>query len=163
VDITVNIQSPTWIEFDTVEYYVNTTTTRVTRTNQHTGFGPPINVNRYTVTPDYVQTAPADFTINTVPVPGTTSSRFEASTTLSLTGLTQDIWVVVLVKGTDGISHPLFPVLPNSLNPSTNHTLADLTDGNLNEDGILALAFTNPLFVDVDGGGWTPPGVQIAP
>jgi hypothetical protein len=25
------------------------------------------------------------------------------------------------------------------------------------------MAITNPLFVDVDGGGWTAPGLQIAP
>ena len=163
VDVHVDIQSPTWIDFDRVEYYVNTTTTRVPKPNQKTGFGPPITVNRYTITPDFVQTAPADFTINTVPVAGTSSSRFEASTTLNLMALTRDIWVVVLVKGSDGTSRPLFPVLPENLKQSTNMTLADLTDGNQGEDGITALAFTNPLFVDVDGGGWSAPGVQVAP
>ena len=163
VDITVDIQSPTWVEFNRVEYYINTTTTRVTATNQHTGFGPNISVNRYTVTPDYVQTAPTDFTINSVLAPGTTSNRLEASTTLSLTGLTEDIWVVVVVKGTDGVSKPLFPMLPNDLQQSSNTTLANLTDGNLGENGITALAFTNPLFVDVNGGGWSPPGVKVTP
>jgi hypothetical protein len=54
-------------------------------------------------------------------------------------------------------------VLPNNLKTSTNTTLMQLTDGNLGEDGIMALAYTNPLFVDVDGGGWTPPGVQYTP
>jgi hypothetical protein len=68
-----------------------------------------------------------------------------------------------MVKGTDGVSRPLFPVLPNNLKTSTNTTLAQLTDGNLGEDGIMALAYTNPLFVDVDGGGWSPPGVLVAP
>jgi len=82
---------------------------------------------------------------------------------LSLTGLTDDIYVVVMVKGTDGVSKPLFPVLPNNLKTSTNTTLMQLTDGNLGEDGIMALAYTNPLFVDVDGGGWSPPGVLVAP
>jgi hypothetical protein len=161
VDITVDIQSPTWIEFDKVEYYVNSTTTR-TMSNKETGNG-PVSVKRYSITPDYVQNAPADFTVTTVPVAGTSSSRFEATTTLSLTGLTDDIWVVVMVKGTDGISRPLYPVMPNSLKTNTNTTLAQLTDGNLNEDGTTALAFTNPLFIDVDGGGWTAPGVQINP
>jgi hypothetical protein len=77
--------------------------------------------------------------------------------------LTDDIWVVVLVKGTDGVSKPLFPVLPNDLQQSSNTTLANLTDGNLGENGITALAFTNPLFVDVNGGGWSPPGVKVTP
>jgi hypothetical protein len=162
VNITVDIQSPTWAEFDRVEYYINTTTTRTTLLNKQTGAG-AINVNRYSLTPDAVQTAGVDFTVNTVPVAGTSSSRLEATTTLSLTGLTDDIYVVVMVKGTDGVSKPLFPVLPNNLKTSTNTTLAQLTDGNLGEDGIMALAYTNPLFVDVDGGGWSPPGVQVAP
>jgi len=70
----------------------------------------------------------------------------------------------VLVRGTDGVSHPLFPVLPNSLKTSTNGTLAQLVDGNLGEDGILALAFTNPLYIDGnDDGMWTPPGVMLTP
>jgi hypothetical protein len=160
-DITVTVQSPTWAQFDTIEFYVNSTTTR-TMSNKETGNG-PVSVKRYAITPDFVQAAPADFTVNTVPVAGTSSSRLEATTTLSLTGLTQDAWVVVMVKGTDGVSRPLYPVLPNSLKTTGNTTLAQLTDGNLGEDGITALAFTNPLFIDVDGGGWSPPGVLVNP
>jgi hypothetical protein len=173
VDITVDIQSPTWVEFDRVEFYINTTTTRVVKMNQETGAG-LINVNRYTITPDVVQTAPGDFTVTSVPVAGTSSSRLEATATLALAGLTEDIYVVVMVKGTDGVSKPLFPVLPNDLKrcttvaqncavPDFNTTLASLTDGNLGELGITALAFTNPLFIDADGiGGWSPPGVQLS-
>jgi hypothetical protein len=174
VDITVDIQSPTWVQFDRVEYYINTTTTRVVLMDQQVGFGPPLDINRYTITPDHVQTAPADFSVDPVPVAGTSSDRLEATTTLSLTGLTEDIWVVVMVKGTNGVSEPLYPVLPNNLKmcstvqqncavPNFNTTLPELTDGNLGELGITALAFTNPLFVDVDGGGWDPPGVQVNP
>jgi hypothetical protein len=162
VDVTVQIQSPLWAEFDRVEYYVNSTTTK-TIVTKNSGAG-NVMVRRYSITPDFVQTAPADFTVAPVVVdpmvPG--ASRLEATTTLALTGLTEDIWVVVLVKGTDGVSRPLFPVEPNSLKTSTNTTLANLTDGNLGEDGLTALAFTNPLFVDVDGGGWTAPGVQVS-
>ncbi|HSP99402.1 MAG TPA: CehA/McbA family metallohydrolase [Candidatus Dormibacteraeota bacterium] len=158
VTINVDIQSPTWAEFDKVEYYINPITTRVTKTNQQTGAG-AISVNRYKITPTTTQT------VSPVPVAviGTSSSRLEASTSLTLTGLMQDIWVVVMVKGTDGVSRPLYPVIGNSLKTTTNTSLAQLTDGNLGEDGIEALAFTNPLFIDVDGGGWTPPGVLVAP
>ncbi len=163
VDIDVDIKSPIWAEFDRVEYYVNTTTTKHTATKQ-SGAG-LVTVTTYAITPDYVQNAGTDFTVTTVDVdpliPG--AQRLEASTTLSLSGLTEDIWVVVLVRGTDGVSRPLFPVVPNSLKASTNTALADLIDGNLGEDGMTALAFTNPLFVDVDGGGWSPPGVKVSP
>jgi hypothetical protein len=155
-DVTVQIQSPLWAKFDRVEYYVNSTTTK-SIVNKNSGAG-TVAVRRYSITPDFVQNAPADFTVNSVVVDPMVvgASRWEATTTLNLTGLTQDVWVVVLVRGTDGVSEPLFPILPNSLKTATNTTLANLTDGNLGEDGMTALAFTNPIFVDVDGGGWTP-------
>jgi hypothetical protein len=162
VDVTVDVQSPIWAQFDRVEYYVNSTTTKsVTMRESGAGLVP---VTRYSITPDHVQTAPADFTVTSFDVhpsvPG--AERLEATTTLSLTGLTEDVWIVVMVKGTDGVSEPLFPVIPNSLLVTGNDTLADLTDGNLGENGVTAHAFSNPIFVDVDGGGWTPPGVQVS-
>jgi hypothetical protein len=61
--------------------------------------------------------------------------------------------VVVTVKGTDGISPPLWPMNPQDLDRETNQTLADLTDGNLGEGGQPAFAFTNPIYLDVDGNG----------
>lgn len=169
VDITVDVQSPTWAPFDKIEFYVNSTTTQSTQLNVQSGAG-IINVNRYAINPDHVHTAGVDFTVATVPAPGTSSDRLEASTTLSLSGLSDDIWVVVMVSGSDGVSAPLFPVVPNSIfddsddNPIPNKTLADLIDGNLGEAGITARAFTNPVYVDADGvPGWQAPGVQIAP
>lgn len=161
VDIEVEVQSPEWAEFDRIEFYVNSTTTR-SMSNVQSGAG-LVSVKRYAITPDHVLTAPADFVVNTVPVAGTGSNRLEATATLSLTGLTEDVWVVVMVKGTDGVSRPLYPVLPTNIRVNTNPSLAALIDGNLGEDGITTLAFTNPLFVDVDGGGWTAPGLQINP
>jgi hypothetical protein len=187
VDIQVDIQSPIWAEFDRVEYYINTTTTKHTVMKLTTAGTVPV-VN-YTITPDYVQTKDSDFTVSTVvdnmSIPG--ASHLAASTTLHLDDLDNDIWVVVLVRGTDGVSKPLFPIVPNSMlakacsndpcracktnadcaSPGTctvsNQTVGELTDGNLNQCGMTALAFTNPLFVDVDGGGWTWPGVQVSP
>jgi hypothetical protein len=67
-----------------------------------------------------------------------------------------------MARGSDGISEPLFPVLPASLSENSNKTLADLIDGNLGEEGTPAFAFTNPVFIDVDGDGWTAPGVANA-
>jgi hypothetical protein len=163
VSVTVDIQSPTWAPFDTVEFYVNTTTTQNTTANVQTGAG-LVDVNRYSLNPDFVHVAGVDFTVASVPVAGTGSNRFEASTTLNLAGLTADAWVVVMVSGTDGVSEPLFPVVPNSISTGSNTTLADLIDGNLNESGITARAFTNPIFISADGvAGFQAPGVQIAP
>jgi hypothetical protein len=78
--------------------------------------------------------------------------------------LSQDTWFVVLVKGTDGVSRPMFPVYPSDLDAASNPTLPDLLDGNLGQGGTMALAATNALFADVDGNpGFDPPGVQLAP
>jgi hypothetical protein len=60
----------------------------------------------------------------------------------------------VVARGTDGVSHPLFPMQPQDLSTSGNATLAALTDNggaipwNLNEQGALALTYSNPLFFD---------------
>jgi hypothetical protein len=166
VDITVDIQSPEWARFNRVEYYINTQTTR-TMSNKQTGAG-VVSVKRYSITPDVVHNVSPSLQ----PAPGTSSDRWEFTDTLTLTGLIEDTWIVVMVKGTDGVSEPLFPMVPNSLktclNPPTcsmlvNQTLAELIDGNLGQDGMLALAFSNPLFVDVDGGGYTAPGLNVVP
>jgi hypothetical protein len=165
VDITVDIQSPAWAEFDRVEFYVNPVTIRSTSTEPVGGGFPAVVVPRYGVSPDFVHNDGVEFNVATVNVdpmvPG--ADRLEASTTLSLAGLSEDVWVVAIVRATDGVSRPLFPVVPNDIDQGTNTTLADLIDGNLGEDGAMALAIANPLFVDVDGGGWTPPGVQFIP
>jgi len=155
VDITIDIQSPTWAPFDTVEVYVNPFTTKRTIMDVASGAG-DVDVNRYELdTP----TATYSPTVNTVPVGG--SNRLEASVQHNIVGATEDLWVVVLVRGTDGVSEPLFPIVPNSLTQGSNTTVAQLTDGNLGENGITALAFTNPIRIDVDGGGWSAPGVQV--
>jgi hypothetical protein len=70
--VSVDIQSPTWAEFDTVEYYVNSETI-ATDPNERPGL-PPL----YRICPDYVQVAGVDFTVNTVPAGG--GDRLEATT-----------------------------------------------------------------------------------
>jgi len=172
VEVTVEIQSPVWAEFDTVEYYLNSTTIQSITTGIETGAG-TVDLPRYGISPDFVDTPTVSTVVVNPSVPG--GSRLVATSTLTLDGisepaLTEDTWIIVMVKGTDGVSKPLFPAIPNSLKTSTNSTLADLIDGNLGEDGTLALAFTNPLFVDVNDGGaggpdgdYDPPGVSYVP
>lgn len=159
VDVTVTVKSPLWAEFDQIQFLVN----NAPQPFDHDG--KPATRDRYRIIPDVVQNAGVDFTVTTVNdyplIPG--ASHLEATTTLNLTGLTNDVWIMAIVRGTDGVSRPLFPFYPNSLKTSSNTTLANLTDGNLGEDGMPAFAYTNPLYVDVDGGGWDPPGVMLTP
>ena len=143
--VTVDIQSPLWAQFDTVEYYINNVPAADDYDNDAST--PPF----YRVTPDVVQVAGVDFAVNTVndfpAIPG--AGHLEATTSITLNGLTEDTWVVVLVRGTDDVSEPIFPVVPNNISSGSNPTLADLIDGNLGESGVPATAFSNPLFIDV--------------
>ncbi len=145
--INVHVESPLWAEFDRVEFYVNTIPTIDDYDSDVST--PPF----YNVAPAVVQTAGTNFTVNTIndfpSIPG--AQHLEADTSLNLSGLTEDTWIVVLVRGSDNVSEPLFPVLPNNLSSSSNPTLADLIDGNLGESGVTAMAFTNPLFIDANG------------
>jgi hypothetical protein len=165
VTITLDIQSPTWAEFDKVQFFTNAkpqpfgaTTPPRYRALANNACSPASGCIE--------KVAGVDFTVNTVnvapSVPG--GDRLEATVVLNLTGLTQDTWVVALVRGTDGVSRPLFPIIPNSLKHAGNTTLADLTDGNVGEDGVVALAFTNPIYIDADDDDvFTPPGVMLTP
>jgi hypothetical protein len=145
----VNVQSPMWAEFDTLELFANAVPVQIPDMNLH-----DVEVPRYEAEPTLVLQAGSDFAVRTVVVDPAVSEarRLEADVAIPLT-VDEDTWVVVLVKGTDGVSHPIWPMNPQDLAEERNATLDDLTDGNLGEDGNLALAFSNPLFIDVDGNG----------
>jgi hypothetical protein len=119
-------------------------------------------VPRYAVAPLRTLVAGGDFDVRTeaVNLGGAAATRLEADVEIPLT-VTRDTWVVLLVKGTDGVSRPLWPLNPKDLDEDSNRDLDDLTDGNLGEGGNLALAFTNPLFVDVDGNGEFDPSHEL--
>jgi len=168
----VDIQSPTWAEYDRIEVYVNNVPSCVPSAVNFLGSSKPI----CTAAPNFVL-SPVK---STVPVNG--DFRLESSTTQPLT-ITQDTWVLVVVRGQDNVSKPLFPMNPQSIlpracsgnpcracgtgippcgifgtcgggaPPQTNLTTADLTDGNLNQCGVLTMAIANPLFVDFTGDG----------
>jgi hypothetical protein len=149
VTIRLNVQSPDWAEFDTIQVYSNTVPAPVDDEAPH-----GITVPSYRADPILVLEAGKDFEIRRVPVEanGVEATRLEADVEIPFP-VERDAWIVVLVRGTDGVSRPLWPMNPQDLDRESNQTLDDLTDGNLGEGGNTALAFTNPLFVDVDGNG----------
>ena len=144
VVLDVDVQAPLWAQFDTIRVYANASTIPSPTSAAPELFG---------ATPTMTLTAGTDFSITTTnvhpSVPG--GSRREAHLAIPFANLTQDTWFVVVVKGSDGVSRPMFPVHPADIAHGSNTTLANLTDGNLGESGVLALGFTNALYADVDG------------
>jgi hypothetical protein len=156
VRVTVNIASAEWAQVDSVDFYVN---------NQPELTTQPGQAARYGVCPDFTISRGDEGWSETEivvdeDIPG--ASRREIEVTLILPDVTTDSWLVAIAHGTDGISSPMFPVVPEDLDRVSNTSLEDLTDDNIGEGGVLAYAFTNPLFIDVNGDGWTPPGVANA-
>lgn len=157
VTVTLDIQGAAWAAVDSVDFYINNQPELTSAAGAAARYG--VCANRT------ISRGDAGWSETEVIVDGTIpgASRMEITVTLALTGLAEDTWLVAVVHGTDGTSAPMFPIVPEDLQQSSNTSLADLTDSNIGEEGILAYAFTNPLFVDVGGDGWTPPGVAVAP
>ena len=84
-------------------------------------------------------------------VPGVAASaRLEIA--IDVTDVDADMLLVARATGDTG----LFPIIPNAVDPTVPMTdLVDTLD--LAARGIPALAFTNAIFVDVDGNGWKGP------
>lgn len=144
VTLEIRAQAPLWAPYDTIEVYANAPTV-VTGTRN----GTPV---LYAGTPDRVLHAGTDFAVQTVNAAPSVAGGQRLETTLAIPypGLSQDTWFVVVVKGSDGVSRPMFPVHPRDLRASGNTTLAQLLDGNVGESGTLALGYTNALYADVD-------------
>ena len=150
--LVIDIQSPLWAEYDRIEIYQNATTTATGNVPLDDALGGGTVSTEYSATPNQVLQLGPDFTrsqVNVVPaVPG--AERYETHLEVPIS-VAADTWFVVLVRGSDGTSKPMFPVFPDSLSSGSNSSLADLLDGNLGENGTMALGFTNALYANVDG------------
>lgn len=153
VELVATVATPEWAAVDAIEFYINNQPERTSAVDA---------AARYRVCPDLRISAGDDGWVSekvvvNASVPG--ASRTSISVTVTLANLAEDAWVVAMARGSDGVSEPLFPILPASLARKGNTSLDDLIDGNLGEAGTPAFAFTNPLFIDVGNDGWTAPGV----
>lgn len=159
VTLELEVQSPLWAEFDQVLVFVNSATTP--QTDQ---FGQPVDPARYALCApaQSAELDEGDFTRLRVPaanINDTVFERFEALVEFSLPNPGEDYWVVVMVQGRDGLSRPLWPVVPNDFTDGDG----DLNSRSTDDIGTVALAVTNPIYVDADGDGqWTAPGLQIS-
>lgn len=177
--IEIDVQSPVWAQFDNIQVYINhKPTPEFDDKDDAPGRTYPFSncpgsevtvtdVPRYDVEPLAVYNLKAgrDFGVEEVEVVAGVPAavRLHAHVDIPVS-LDEDAWVVVLVKGTSGVSSPLFPVQPSALDEDSNQTLDDLMDSNIGEGGVMAQAFSNPLFVDVnDNGQFDPPGLRLNP
>lgn len=145
VELEITVQAPLWAEYDRIEVYANAVTV------------PTLTVNDvpvlFSAVPTLTLDLGTDFQRSRILVREDLpqAARWETRLQLPFHDLREDTWFVVVVRGRDGISRPMFPVFPQSLDAARNQTLADLLDGNLDERGTLALGATNALYADVDG------------
>jgi hypothetical protein len=156
VTVSVRIASAEWAEVDSVDFYIN---------NQPELTSAPGEAARYGICPNLtISAGDPGWSASTVVVNADIqgASRTEIEVTLELADNAVDTWLIAIAHGTDGVSRPLFPVAPEDLDRVSNTTLAELTDDNIGEGGVPAYAFSNPLFIDAGGDGWTPPGVANA-
>jgi len=198
VDLRINVQSPDWMDWDTVEIYINTDPEPGNDNTPPTGrwqgtaeefasvivdSGQLIHLEpRYMYCPTYsysrsgtssprCTTGNNSFSQMVTNINNPNAKTRWVNLSLPVT-LTEDSWIVVLVKGSDN-AHTLFPYAPKAVNtqgaelaptPSgflstlaneladtVNHVAPSLPD---KIGGSKAFAFTNPIFVDVDGDGW---------
>jgi hypothetical protein len=176
--VNIHVESPTWAEYDRIEVYANAAPGCVSRFN----FIGVVD-QLCDLVPTVALDAGIDFTVT--PTVGVSGSGTRNVTDVSVPlAVSSDTWVIVVVRGRDGVSKPLFPIVSQDLLVMTcdsfgnqdgdpcvsdatcgigvcvNKTLSELTDGgvsppwNLNEEGALATAFSNPLFFDFEGDGF---------
>ena len=129
VEVNIDIHSPTWAPFDTVEIFVSNVPTCAAGTPNFLGSVKPICepdrtlafpvhsipiYKRFNTTPNvFLEGA---LTVSTVAgVDG--GSQLESSVSLLIDAPTynQDFWVVVVVSGNDDESASMFPMNPNSM------------------------------------------------
>jgi hypothetical protein len=173
VTITVTLTSPDWAEFDTLEVFANTTPDPikggVTTLQPLKCFTSRTIANLAEADPCKTSSLVADpMTVTLANISGPGSfRRFEATVSITLdaadigtrAGATgTDAWLVFRVRG----DRSIFPLLTDEA--ITETTLPTLLGGDfdairaaLTGKGVPATAFTSPVFVDFDGGGYRAP------
>ncbi len=172
-DVTLNIhvESPDWMDWDTVEVFVNTDPTPAADDLSGPWAGTAeefVNISSSHPDPKYLYSPDVLFnknggggSLSFVQTIANGARSANLSTTLQLT---EDSWVVVFVKGSD-TAHTIFPYAPKAVNTVADEVspskFLDTLDAELAVEGSpdkiggsKAFAFTNPIFVDVDGNGF---------
>jgi hypothetical protein len=162
VHLKVDVQSPAWAWFDTIEIYTNTKPLPADEdgvsvfggvASDPKSFFAPYHIPKFYYEPQYIYTK-GD---NTLPDWKEENGVISASLDVDL-DFTEDTWVVVFISGNKGVEgfRSTFPIVTKSVVdptkmkvPEDGWTLDTLIRDPHMESS--AWAFTNPIFVDVDG------------
>lgn len=153
ITLSIDVDSPGWAPYDQILVFVNGETLRHTNANTGVATSPP----RYKICgpSQTLNLAGAGFVRDEVQVVAGNSAakKFTTHLEVPVSHPASDYWVVVMVRGTQGKSTTLFPIVPNDFAGGVDNTV-----GTADDIGVRALAVSNPIFIDVNGGGWTAPG-----
>jgi len=147
VVLEIDVQSPAWAEWDTVEVYANATT--FTAGSPYLfGATPALVLEEGDCDP--ATTGDGDFDVTLTQDVGGVAGADSWSVTLEVPfdDLAEETWFVVVVRGSDGVCAPMFPIYPDDLSKGANPDLGDLVDGNVGEGGVMALGATNALYFE---------------
>jgi hypothetical protein len=171
LQIHLEVQAPVWMPVETIEVFANNSydiptpkgmeeaplvpaicfTSRSPATTRCSG---AIGGARALGQPTKVQTVPGqqgsirlEYTLD---VSDVTPDQLLARNRAGASG--KDLWLVARTQGSVG----LFPMIPAQVTGDAGALVTDLSAA-LVGNGIPALAFTNAIFVDVDGNGWRGP------
>jgi hypothetical protein len=148
VELEIQVQSPGWARWDRIEIYANAPTVPTSGSPYLFGAAPTQVLVEGDCDP--ATAGDGDFDVTLTPaiggVPG--ADRLSVTVSVPFSGLTEDTWFVVVVRGTDGQCSPMFPVYPDDLDQASNTTVSQLVDGNLGQGGVMALGATNALYFE---------------
>jgi len=157
VTFEVTVQSPAWAQWDRIEIYSNAggnVSSRVLDPDEPYLYTADPLITRIEGDCDPGTVGDGHFDIDVVSVHPDVegAERWEATLSFSFPELDADTWFVAVVKGSDGVCGPMFPVHPDDLDLapilSAPDVLAELVDGNVDEGGTMALGFTNALYYE---------------
>jgi hypothetical protein len=135
VELTVDVQAPEWMQFDSVEIYTHTTGREAFAGDANYDWPDSRILQKKTYTPSALP-------VEAVPGLPSTFHRVHVTEKFLVTP-TADTWYVAMVRAGSG-SHALFPLAWDSVSCSGGVCTARQTQPE---------ALTNPIFIDADGSG----------
>lgn len=157
--LSIRVTAPKWVEWDEILVYINTEPTPIVTDEE----GATISTEEFHRETSHYDMAPTyRFSTQNHTLEVGVSGERRASLTTKTISFPKDSWIVVLVRGTDGVSNAVYPLNPRALNESvTDKELADLVVKRIEQDGDLsggipAFAIGNAILVDADNDDlWT--------